>query len=159
MDITGYQPGDIGLMTALHADYYSREWGFGLYFEAKVAGEMAEFLGRLDPERDLFLCARLQGELAGGVAVDGSAEDIPRLRWFIVNSTAQGQGVGRRLLGQAVDFCRQAGHQSLYLWTFRGLEAARVLYEEAGFRLEEETPARQWGEEVMEQRYLLDLTT
>ena len=158
MEITGYQPGDIGRLTWLHADYYSRNWGFGLFFEAKVAGGLAEFLGRLDPERDLFICARQDGRAAGGLAVDGSGEETPRLRWFIVDPALHSRGVGRRLLGQAVDFCRRAGHRSLYLWTFRGLEAARVLYEEAGFRLVEEKPDRQWGEQVLEQRYLLDLT-
>ncbi len=42
----------------------------------------------------------------------------------------------------------------VHLWTFRGLDAARRLYEANGFALVEEQPGRQWGEEVIEQRFV-----
>ena len=41
---TGYLPGAIGRIVELHANYYSLNWGFGLFFEARVAKEMSEFL-------------------------------------------------------------------------------------------------------------------
>src|SRR5215472_3096171 len=44
--ITGYTPGSIGRVAELHANYYQQHWGFGLFFEAKVATELAAFLGR-----------------------------------------------------------------------------------------------------------------
>ena len=43
------------------------------------------------------------------------------------------------------------------LWTFAGLDAARRLYERAGFRLAEERRGTQWGIEVTEQRFELCL--
>jgi hypothetical protein len=39
IEIAGYVPGGIGRVTELHATYYHQEWGFGLFFEAKVATE------------------------------------------------------------------------------------------------------------------------
>ena len=42
----GYIPGSLGRVAELHGMYYQQHWGFGLFFEAKVATELAEFLGR-----------------------------------------------------------------------------------------------------------------
>ena len=33
----GYVPGAIGKVVELHGTYYAQHWGFGLFFEAKVA--------------------------------------------------------------------------------------------------------------------------
>jgi hypothetical protein len=35
-----------------HAIFYQKHWGFGLFFETKVATEMSEFLSRFDEARD-----------------------------------------------------------------------------------------------------------
>ncbi|MBI1772590.1 MAG: GNAT family N-acetyltransferase, partial [Burkholderiales bacterium] len=75
------------------------------------------------------------------------------LRWFIVDDELRGGGIGRRLLKEAISFCEQQQFSEIQLWTFKGLDAARRLYEEAGFVLLEELPGRQWGEEVVEQRF------
>ncbi|MFP3710951.1 MarR family transcriptional regulator, partial [Paraburkholderia sp. SIMBA_009] len=40
-----------------------------------------------------------------------------------------------------------------YLWTFKGLDAARHLYESAGFVLTQEAEGTQWGGAVVEQRF------
>jgi hypothetical protein len=41
--------------------------------------------------------------------------------------------------------------------SFEGLGAARHLYEKRGFRLVEQRRGKQWGTEVNEQRFLLQL--
>ena len=43
------------------------------------------------------------------------------------------------------------------LWTVSGLDAAARLYTDAGFRRAERHPVRQWGAELDELRYDLDL--
>ena len=55
--IKGYRPGAIGRVAQLHGEYYHRHWGFGLFFEAKVATELAAFLSRCDETRDGFWTA------------------------------------------------------------------------------------------------------
>lgn len=154
----GYCPGAIGQLTALHAAYYAEHWGFDLSFEAQVASELGQFMLAFDPARDLFLAARAGERLAGAVALDGHStpNEGARLRWFIVQPTWQGRGLGARLLDQALAFARAAGHRRVHLWTFAGLEAARRLYERAGFRLAEEVVIQHWGGVVHDQRYELE---
>jgi GNAT superfamily N-acetyltransferase len=68
---------------------------------------------------------------------------------------ARGRGIGRALLDEAVAFCRRTGRPDAYLWTFAGLDAARRLYDDAGFLLVEERAGETWGKRVTEQRFLL----
>ena len=157
--IGGYFPGAIGQLTELHAVYYHGHWGFDLSFEAQVGRELSCFLAELDPARDLFLAARTGDRLAGALAIDGHSTpaDGARLRWFIVRPEHAGRGLGARLLTEALDFARRAGHRRVYLWTFRGLDCARRLYERAGFQLAQEHPTEQWGGLIPEQRFDLEI--
>jgi GNAT superfamily N-acetyltransferase len=157
--IAGYVPGAIGSVTQLHADYYSKAWDFGLYFESKVAAELSQFLQRLEPARDGFWTAMRDGRVEASIAVDGASAESAgaHLRWFIVSDALRGQGIGNRLMRQAVDFCRERKYARVFLWTFQGLDPARHLYEKFGFRLAEQIEGEQWGKRVLEQRYLLEL--
>lgn len=152
----GYRTGVIGRAVQMHADYYSRAAGFGRIFESKVAAGLAEFAGRLDNPRNGLWVAVCNGDIVGTVAIDGEdmAPDAAHLRWFIVGDGHRGGGVGKRLLAQAVASCDRQAFPETRLRTFRGLDAARRLYEAAGFSLAEEFPGRNWGEEVMEQRFV-----
>jgi hypothetical protein len=58
-------PGAIGRVVELHGAYYHAHWGFGAFFEAKVAGELAEFIGRYDEKRDGFWTATAGGRVEG----------------------------------------------------------------------------------------------
>ena len=155
VSLQGYRPGAIGRVTELHGRYYHRHWGFGLYFETKVAAELAAFFGRFDAPRDGFWVALLEDEIVGSVTLDGGDAKSPgaRLRWFILAEKAAGRGVGTLLLEAALDFCRRAGFGQVHLWTFAGLDAARHLYEKFGFTLTQEQEHRQWGEPVLEQKF------
>ncbi len=157
--LPGHTPGALGRIAELHALHYSRHWSFGLYFEAKVASGLAEFLPRLDPARDGLWTLRLEGQVMGSIAIDGAkaATEGAHLRWFIVHESLHGQGHGSRLLRTALDFCAACRHPRVFLWTFQGLDPARRLYEKHGFRLAEELPGQQWGMPVVEQRFELEL--
>jgi GNAT superfamily N-acetyltransferase len=152
----GYRPGAIGRCVAMHARYYAGAAGFGLAFEATVAAGLAEFAARLAaPCNELWLA--LQDErIVGTIAIDGEDIGPPRahLRWFIVDDGMRGGGAGRWLLDAALAFCDERGFAETHLWTFRGLDAARHLYEARGFALAEERPGRQWSEDVLEQRFV-----
>lgn len=155
VEIVGYYPGVIGKIVELHATYYHENWGFDISFEIQVARELAEFLECFIPGRDGLWVAKHRGEFTGSVAIDGSLalEEGARLRWFIVEPSLQGRGIGGRLLREAMAFCRKAGHGKVFLWTFRGLDAARKLYEREGFRLSEEHLIHKWGGQIVEQRF------
>lgn len=155
----GYMPGALGRVVELHGTYYHALWGFGAFFEAKVAHELAEFIGRYDAQRDGFWTASIAGRIEGAITIDGvhAAHEGAHLRWFIMSDALRGQGIGNRLIDAAVDFCRSHRYPCVYLWTFEGLHAARHLYEKAGFVLVEQHPGKQWGTEVHEQRFELRL--
>jgi GNAT superfamily N-acetyltransferase len=155
----GYKPGAIGRVIELHGTYYQAHWRFGAFFEAKVAREIAEFLGRYDARRDGFWTATVDGRVEGSLTIDGmrAAPEGAHLRWFIMSDAFRGQGAGHQLMDAAVDFCRRKSYPRIYLWTFAGLHAARHLYEQAGFALVDEHRGTQWGTEVTEQRFELRL--
>jgi GNAT superfamily N-acetyltransferase len=155
--LTGYYPGSIGRIVELHASYYSLNWGFGLFFEARVAKEMSEFLSRFEEARDGFWIVSLNDRIEGGIAIDGieARTDGAHLRWFIVSPEVRGQGFGHKLMKEAVSFCRTKDYGKVYLETFEGLHAARHLYEKFGFRLVQEVEGAQWGKKVTEQKFEL----
>jgi GNAT superfamily N-acetyltransferase len=124
----GYATGCIGRISQLHAAYYSAANGFGVEFEAIVATELSQFCLSYVPGRDGIWLAR-NPEIEGSVVIDGSQEREGKahLRWFIASDALRGQGVGTRLLEQALSFSDARGYQTMHLWTFAGLGAARHL--------------------------------
>jgi GNAT superfamily N-acetyltransferase len=134
-----------------------------------VARELAEFLGRMHPARDGFWLARVAGDIAGSISIDGSPTagsgaggckgsgegraEVARLRWFILDPAYHGQGIGGRLMEEAMAFCEEAGFARVFLCSFAGLDAARHLYERHGFTLREEHEDDQWGKTVTEQLF------
>ena len=155
--VKGFVPGALGRVVELHGTYYARHWGFGVFFEAKMAADMAELANRYDDRRDGFWTVAPAGRVEGSIAIDGrdARAGAAVLRWFIVSDAVRGRGCGKRLLATAVDFCRDRRYPRISLWTFAGLDAARCLYERAGLRLAEERRGSQWGTEVTEQRFEL----
>ncbi len=148
----------VGDIAALHARFYAASHGFGAAFERKVAAEFCELMERFDPRRDFLRAAEIGGRFAGSVAVDGGGSaGAAQLRFFILAPSLRGRGLGRRWLGEAVAHARGAGSRRMFLWTLGGLDAATALYEEAGFRLEEEGTAAQFGSPALERRFELAL--
>jgi len=137
IELKGYTPGALGRIAELHGTYYHQHWGLGLYFEARVATELAAFLSRLDPNGDGAWFAYDEDRVIGGIFIDGHdpAGEGTRLRWFIIDPAYQGRGVGNRLMQAAMEFCDAQQFKRVYLTTFAGLTSARHLYEKYGFRL------------------------
>ena len=153
---SGWKPGLVGEVIRAHGTYYAREWNFPAYFEAKVAREMGEFLTRL-ADRDALLSAWDGATFLGSLTIDGTDPALDpgqaHLRWFIMTDAARGRGIGRQLVQAGMDHLRAHGFASCYLTTFAGLDAARRLYELAGFTLTSEQEAESWGTRVREQLF------
>lgn len=156
--VPGYLPGAIGAVATLHAGFYGPQHGFGAYFEAKVAREFSEFVARFDPARDGLWLVVDRGRVLGSIVIDGNepaarAHGHAHVRWFILADDVRDCGLGRRLLAHAMGFCRDRRMPLVYLNTFAGLDAARALYEQTGFRLVQEVEAQTWGRSMREQRF------
>jgi RimJ/RimL family protein N-acetyltransferase len=123
-------------------------------FESKVTREFAEFAARFDPVCDGMWFVIDRGEVHGSIVIDGHGDGRQaHLRWFMLGDAMRGRGQGHRLIDAAMSFCRRAGYRRVYLNTFKGLDAARALYERAGFRLVAEQSGETWGHAVVEQRF------
>ncbi|MFN8636223.1 MAG: GNAT family N-acetyltransferase [Chloroflexota bacterium] len=152
------RPGDMGQVIGLHGVLYAEEYGFDHGFEAYVAETMAEFGRLFRPGQDRLWIAERAGQPVGSIAILGREGRAAQLRWFLLHPSARGQGLGRQLVQEALDFCRAAGYQSVYLWTVTGLDAAAHLYVTAGFRkTETKAPETLWGVRLSEERYDLTL--
>ncbi len=153
--LDAYRPGAIGAITEMHARYYGAHWGFGLFFEAMVATELAAFLSRFDDATDRFWVAVADDRIVGSLIIDGgepeAAELGAHLRMFIVDEAFRGKGLGRDLMQRAVAFCDDCGYARSYVTTFEGLDDARRLYERFGYRLVKEDMDSTWGVRVKEQ--------
>lgn len=157
----GPQPGLIGDVAALHGRYYAANWSFPSVFEAKVARELGDMLTRFEPQRDFIVGGEQDGRFVASITLDGSDPALsPRqghLRWFIVDASLQGHGIGQGLLDAALEFARRSGLRSVYLTTFRGLDQAAALYSRAGFVVTDEQNGETWGRNVVEQRLEIHL--
>jgi GNAT superfamily N-acetyltransferase len=150
---TDLRPGDIGAVISLHGILHGRECGFDATFEAYVAAPLAEFVKRGSPRERLWLVERDQRPV-GCIAIVAASDTVAQLRWFLLDPSLRGIGLGRTLMRHALDFAQQAGYASITLWTVSTLTAAARLYRAAGFvKVEEKPIAKLWGVELVEERY------
>jgi GNAT superfamily N-acetyltransferase len=159
VEFHGYYPGVVGKIIESHAVYYFENWGFDVTFETQVGRELSEFVSNFDKNRDSLWVVTRQKKFGGALAIDArqAVTEGVRLRWFIVEPKFQNIGIGKSLIRKAVEFCKKKRYPKVYLWTFKGLESARRLYEAADFRLCEESDVLQWGQNIKEQKYELAL--
>jgi N-acetylglutamate synthase-like GNAT family acetyltransferase len=154
---TNLKPGDLGSIVYLHGVLYAREYGLDPTFEAYVAGPLSDFVRSATDRERLWLVER-PGQIIGCIAIVAASPQTAQLRWFLVAPAARGAGLGKRLLSEAVTFCKECGYRNIILWTVSVLAAAGHLYRSAGFRKVEEKPGRRWGVAVVEEKYELVLS-
>ena len=147
-----FRPGDAGRLIELHGLLYAKEYGFDHTFEAYVAKPLAEFMLSKTGREQLWLIDS-GGELLGSIAIVMHTASEAQLRWFLLHPSIRGKGIGSRLVGEAVEFCRHAGYDRVFLWTVSLLAAAARTYLKHGFKLTEEQTHAIWGRTLTEQRY------
>jgi ribosomal protein S18 acetylase RimI-like enzyme len=150
------QPGDVGMITYLHGTLYAEEYGLSPAFEGYVASTLGKFAETGDQLNERLWIAEKNGQIVGSIAIVRHSELVAQLRWFLIHPEARGQGLGRRLIDEAIKFCREQGYQAVFLLTLNNLYAAGHLYQAAGFRKTASQTHFIWGHELTEERY--DLT-
>jgi GNAT superfamily N-acetyltransferase len=124
---------------------------FEPYRDGYTPGGFAETTASEEVVRERFTTGRvwlayLDGEAVGTVTAledekDGGGVYI---RSMAVTPTAQGRGVGQKLLDTVEADARARGEKRLHLYTTFVLPAAQPLYEKNGFVVLRETPPEEW---------------
>ncbi|MCX6671761.1 MAG: GNAT family N-acetyltransferase [Euryarchaeota archaeon] len=149
------EPGDIEDIISLHGTVYAQEYGFDETFEQYVAEPLHKF-AMSHTLREKIWIVEQKHIVQGCLTVVKSDETKAQLRWFLLHPDLRSKGIGKKLLDEAVQFTRENGYTSLFLWTVSILEAANKLYTHAGFHLTEEKAHTIWGKPLIEQRFELD---
>jgi DNA-binding MarR family transcriptional regulator/predicted GNAT family acetyltransferase len=151
------EPGDLGWVVARHGVLYAAEYGWDETFEGLVARIVGDFAADHDPRREAAWVAEIDGEPVGCVFCVAADEATAQLRLLLVEPTARGRGVGRRLVDECVRFARRTDYRSIVLWTNDVLVSARRIYEAAGFALADEDPHHSFGHDLVGQHWSLEL--
>ncbi|VVB70346.1 Acetyltransferase (GNAT) family protein [uncultured archaeon] len=150
------RPGDVGYITYLHGILYSPEQGWDHTFDAYVALPLAEFAKSQSSGERIWI-AEKDEMIVGSMAIVKISEKEAQLRWLLLHPKVRGLGLGRKLVEDGLDFCREKEYSSVFLWTVNTLPVAAKLYQSVGFKQKEELAHELWGKNVTEVIYQLDL--
>lgn len=140
-----HRPGDMGWVVNRHGVLYWNEYHYDERFEALVAEIVAHFIQHFDPKRERCWFAEKDGEPVGTVFLVKKSKMVAKLRLLLVEPSARGMGIGKKLVEECLEFARRAGYKKITLWTQSELSAARGIYKAAGFKLAARHKHNSWG--------------
>ncbi len=155
------KPGDLGWIIHRHGTVIAEEFGWDEHFEGMIAEIVGEFVKNYDATSDRCWVAEHDGEVVGSVFLVRADHATAKLRVLYVEPHMRGHGLGRKLVDKAVREAKKIGYAKVELWTTRGLDSARKIYEGAGFKLVNETPHAEFSSARLEpvgQTWELDLS-
>ena len=140
LSLRKYRPADRERVLAVHEAALRNE---GVYVEGAPEPDLADIQAAYPDRGGVFLVGTADGRVVGTGAlrpaqgyiaeyldVDADTAEVKRMR---VAPTHQGRGHGRRIYDELERRARDRGFGELVLDTMPTLEAARGLYESAGF--------------------------
>jgi GNAT superfamily N-acetyltransferase len=157
IELRDLAPGDAGWVISRHGALYADEAGFDSSFEALVAEIVADFLRNRDRARERGWIAWSGGQRVGCIFCVRLSDEVAKLRLFLLEPEMRGLGLGRLLLTSCREFARAKGYRRLTLWTHESHRAACALYSASGFTLIGSKPVHNYGQELIEQEWQIEL--
>ncbi|BDU26146.1 bifunctional helix-turn-helix transcriptional regulator/GNAT family N-acetyltransferase [Flavobacterium sp. GSB-24] len=151
------RPGDIGYIIYLHSKIYDQESSFSNEFEFYVVKTFYHFLEQYSPEKDRLWMAEYNNQIIGCIAIVHQNEQEAQLRWFLSDPSFRGLGIGKKLLNDAIAFCREKRYKNVFLLTTDKQERALDMYKTAGFKLTNSQEVNQWGATFRDERYDMEI--
>lgn len=148
---------DIEWVIRRHGEIYTEEYGWDHRFQDLVEEIATDFIRDFNPDCERCWIAEREGMRIGCVFLVHKSDDIAQLRLLLVEPSARGLGIGRRLVQECIDFAVAHKYSTMRLWTNDVLISARRIYEAAGFVLIEEEQHSSWGKPLTSQTWELDL--
>jgi len=150
--IRSYRSGELGVVSNRHCVLYREEYGFDHTFENYLLDGMSRFLWECGGKGEVWV-VDYWGRVMGAIAIVETGEREAQLRWFYLEASCRGLGLGKRLMETALSYCEGRGLEKVFLWTVKDLEAARHLYEKFGFSLVETNEHFLWGRQIVEEKW------
>lgn len=154
---TELRAGDLGYVIYRHGALYGEECGYGIAFEMYVAAGLAEFYHSYDAENDRVWVCEDNEKIVGFLLAMRKDEMTVQFRYFYLEPEYRGIGMGNELMRLFMNFVKEKGYKSVYLWTTNEQTAAINLYKRYGFRLTEEKKSNVFGKSLIEQRFDLQV--
>lgn len=146
--------GDLGWLIQRHGELYKIEYDYDQSFEILVAEILVDFLKTRDPRRERAIIPMREGLPLGSIfCVQGPEPDVAQLRLFGLEPSVRGTGLARKMLAEWLSFARKAGYKRATLWTHESHAAAGRLYATTGFEITGTKATRNFGQDVVEQRW------
>lgn len=165
--------GDLGAILALHGRLITREYGLDSTHEGYVGASLTEYAIRGFPgEREAIWVVeqnglgrglrraadQRDGDVAGSLGLTDDGDDIAGLRWFVLDPSLRGRGLGHRLVSELIAKAREMRFVRIRLEAFSELRAATHLYRAHGFELTHAETGACWGrDEITYEQYDLAL--
>lgn len=149
--LRSHRIGELGWLIHRQAVLYAAQFGWNSEFESLIARIYHEHESAPGTPPKALWVADQGGSVMGSVFVTPRPghEDTAQLRMLYVEPAARGQGVGTRLVAEAVAFAAAAGYRRMRLWTQSVLVSARRIYAGAGFACVESSPHHSFGQDLV----------
>lgn len=145
--IREYKPGDPSLVCYFYYKLYEKQYHFNGSVEKYFIEGMADLFK--DHDGNMLWVVEKDEQIVGSIAIIKRSKTDAQLRWFGIDMSLQGMGIGHQLMETAMDFCHKHNYKHIVLWTIEILKPARHLYGKFGFVKTETKPNNEWSDQTL----------